>query len=57
MQSSDHKLLMLLSLVCRLFSRSGVNVNSEALRIKMEVQRRLHGELEVHTSYIVTCML
>jgi hypothetical protein len=29
-----------------LFSRS-VNVN-EALRIQMEVQRRLHGELEVH---------
>ncbi|RLM55121.1 myb family transcription factor APL-like [Panicum miliaceum] len=27
--------------------RSGVNVNGEALRIKMEVQRRLHGELEV----------
>ena len=31
---------------CKSFSRS-VNVN-EALRIQMEVQRRLHGELEVH---------
>ncbi|CAL5054218.1 unnamed protein product [Urochloa decumbens] len=38
----------------RTMNDRSVNVN-EALRIQMEVQRRLHGELEVHTNPKVTC--